>query len=164
MADRTPTTVWRLRPELVLALDEHLGPPIDGYVNGSQVWLADHGPGEIALEWRLHPVSGFRQPEGLGVYELWDAVVGALGTDRDPDALPLGNETRPLCTLWDGLECFPAYGEEVDPVELAQATTVALTFPPDAVGLADHEVIGRSWERERGKVSITEMLFEQLSV
>src|SRR3954454_15781166 len=35
----TPTTVWTISPELVLALDAQLGLPVDSYLNGSQTWL-----------------------------------------------------------------------------------------------------------------------------
>ena len=52
----TPTCVWLARPEVVVALDSRFGEPVDSYVNGSQVWLREDGPGGITLEWRLHPV------------------------------------------------------------------------------------------------------------
>ena len=42
---RTATCVWRADAALVLALDEHLGPPVDSYLNGSQTWITDDGPG-----------------------------------------------------------------------------------------------------------------------
>ena len=72
---RVATSVWTIGPELVLALDEHLGPPVDSYVNGSQTWLTE---GAITLEWRLHPVSGYDVPGGLSHYDVWETVVGAL--------------------------------------------------------------------------------------
>jgi hypothetical protein len=75
---RVATTVWRLSPELIEALDEQLGPPVDGYVNGTQTWLTDTGPGDATLEWRLHPVAGFRPVGGVSPYELWDEVTGQL--------------------------------------------------------------------------------------
>ena len=62
---RTASAVWRSSPELVLALDEHFGPPVDSYVNGSQTWLLDNGPGGAALEWRLHPVASARHQRTL---------------------------------------------------------------------------------------------------
>jgi hypothetical protein len=34
--DRVPACVWRISPELVVALDSALGEPVDTYVNGSQ--------------------------------------------------------------------------------------------------------------------------------
>jgi hypothetical protein len=146
----------------VLALDEHLGPPVDSYLNGSQTWLTDEGPGGVELEWRLHPAAGYRLPADLSHYDLWEQVVAALFAGTDPDALELGAEHRTLRSLWDGLECFAAYGDDVEPAPLAQAATDALGRPPDAVGLVDHERIGAVWEKARGGVSIVEMLFAEL--
>ena len=121
----TPTVVWRVTPDLVRALDERLGPPLDGYVNGTQTWLtADDGKaasGDVTLEWRLHPVAGFEPVAGISHEDLWDTVAGALADGADPAALPLGDEQRALTSLWDGLECFPAYGDEVEPQVLAGA-------------------------------------------
>ena len=65
-----PTCVWRISPALVLALDERFGDPVDAYLNGAQVWLRDDGPGESTLEWRLHPVAGYRRPEGVSHHDV----------------------------------------------------------------------------------------------
>src|SRR5215211_3757181 len=89
---RTASAVWRSSPELVLALDEQLGPPVDSYVNGSQTWLLDNGPGGVALEWRLHPVASYRPPTELSHYDLWERVVAQLRAGGDPGALALGEE------------------------------------------------------------------------
>ncbi len=160
---RTATCVWRVEPTLVLALDEHLGPPVDSYVNGTQTWLTDDGPGETTLEWRLHPVAGYRPPAGLSHYDLWEQVLAALSaSDVDPDALELGSEHRTLRSIWDGLECFAAYDEELEPAPLARAATDALHRAPDATGLVDHDRIGSAWEQAKGTVSITEMLLAEL--
>ncbi len=161
MSALTPTAVWRASPEIVSALDERLGPPVDGYVNGSQTWLSD-GPGGAGLEWRLHPVAGFEAPRDCGPYDLWDAVVGALAAGEAPEALTLGDDRRALSTLWEGLECFPAYGDEIEPATLARWATEALGIAPDAAGLVDHERIGGAWEKAKGKVSLTELLLEEL--
>lgn len=149
-----PTCVWRITPELVVALDERFGEPVDAYVNGSQVWIRDDGPGGISLEWRLHPVAGFRRPAGLGTYELFPTVALALAGEGLPAAPPE--------SLWDGLEAFPAYGDETEPPLLRRAVTVALGVAPDAAGLADHRVLGDDWERTGGTVSVIEGLFRQL--
>ena len=149
-----PTCVWRSTPELVLALDERFGPPVDAYVNGSQVWLRDDGPGGATLEWRLHPVAGFRRPEQVGTYELFETVADALAAGQPPPA--------PLERLWGGLEAFAAYGDEAEPATLAAACTEAVGLPPDASGLADHERIGDDWERSGGAVSIVDALLAQL--
>jgi hypothetical protein len=159
---RTATCVWRVDADLVLALDEHLGPPVDSYVNGSQTWITDDGPGGVSLEWRLHPVAGFRLPRELSHYDVWEQVVAALSAGKDPDALTLGIETRTLRSLWDGLECFAAYGDELEPAPLAQAATTALGRAPGAAGLVDHEAIGTAWEQAKGATSIVEMVFAEL--
>ena len=161
---RTATCVWRVDPALVLALDERLGPPVDSYLNGSQTWLAEVGPGDVALEFRLHPVAGYRLPEGMSHYDLWEQVVAALSGERaDAAALQLGTETRALTSLWDGLECFAAYGDELEPAPLASAAGEAVGSAPDAAGLVDHLRIGSEWERAQGSLSIVDMLLAELS-
>ncbi len=160
--ERTSTAVWRITPELLVALDERLGTPVDSYVNGSQTWLLANGPGDIVLEWRLHPVAGYRTPTGLSHYDVLETVVAALASGVDPAALPLGADTRPLTSLWDGLECFPAYGDEIEPQPLSTAATAALGIAPDAAGVVDHQRIGDEWERTNGKVSIVALLIEAL--
>jgi hypothetical protein len=162
MGTLTPSVVWRLAPALVLALDEHLGPPVDSYVNGTQTWLTDDGPGGITLEWRLHPVAAYVGPAGCSPYDLWDAVIGALVAGDDPEDLPVGADHRALGSLWDGLECFPAYGDEVEPAVLAGAGREILGIAPDAAGLVDHGRIGDTWERAPGAVSLVGLLLEDL--
>lgn len=163
MSSRVATTLWTIGPELVVALDERLGPPVDSYVNGTQTWLTDEGPGGIGLEWRLHPAPGYRPPHGLSHYDLWETVVTAFAQGAAPEALPLGTETRPLASVWEGLECFAPYGDEVEPVPLATAVTEALGRPPDLVGLVDHDAIGDAWEQAPGEVSIVALLAAQLA-
>ena len=155
MAPLTPTCVWRGTPELIVALDGRFGEPVDAYVNGSQVWLRDDGPGGIAIEWRLHPVAGYRRPAGVDTYDVFS--LAAL-------ALVEGNELpAPLDQLWEGLEAFPGHGDEVEPAPLAAAVTDALGIAPDATGLVDHGRIGDAWEAAGGKVSIVEALLAQLA-
>ncbi|HEY3241012.1 MAG TPA: hypothetical protein VGL92_15700 [Acidimicrobiia bacterium] len=156
------TTVWEIGAGLVQALDERLGPPVDSYVNGSQTWFTEADSGAV-LEWRLHPTAGYRLPMGLSHYDVWETVVGQLAASAGPEALTLGSETRPLAGLWDGLECFPAHGDDLEPATLAAAATAALGLAPDAAGLVDHERIGDAWEQSRGAVSIVGLLLEQLS-
>ncbi len=150
-----PSCVWRISPELVVALDERFGEPVDAYVNGAQVWLRDDGPGGIALEWRLHPVAGFRRPPGVGTYEVFPAVALAVATGAPP--------VGPPESLWDGLEAFPAYGDETEPSLLRAATTASLGIPPDAAGLVDHTSVGDVWERTGGAVSVVGALLAQLA-
>ncbi len=156
---RIATAVWRVSPDLVLALDEHLGPPVDSYLNGSQTWFT----GEPALEWRLHPAAGFRLPGGISPYELWDAVVGALAADGDPDRLTLGGAEVPLAQLWEGLECFPAYDDELEPAAVVARAAGQLPIAPELSGLVDHDAIGDAWEHSDGAVSIVALLVGQLS-
>jgi hypothetical protein len=139
---------------LIIALDERFGEPVDAYVNGSQVWLRDDGPGEVAIEYRLHPVAGFRRPGGVGTYELFGGVALALSTGGTPAAPPEA--------LWDGLEAFAAYGDEIEPAVLSGVVTESLGLAPDAAGLVDHQVVGDEWERSAGQVSIIERLLAQL--
>jgi hypothetical protein len=149
-----PTCVWRASPELLLAIDDRFGEPVDTYVNGSQVWLRDDGPGGVAIEWRLHPVAGYRRPAGLATEEVLDVVTRALAAGDD---LPV-----PLDRLWDGLEAFAAYDDEVEPATLAAACTQALGRAPDAAGLVDHDVIADRWEQSGGGTSVVAALLEQL--
>ena len=169
--DLVPTAVWKISPELVLALDEHLGPPVDSYVNGSQTWLVGDEPNDpnqtgdtaMILEFRLHPVAGYRPPAGCSHYDLWETVVTQLSQGADAQELRLGNEARALNGLWDGLEAFPAYGDEIEPARLAAIVAAALALTPDRAGLVDHEAIGDAWERANGKVSIVGLLIDQLT-
>jgi hypothetical protein len=149
------TAVWRARPEIIIALDDRFGEPVDAYVNGSQVWLRDDGPGGITLEWRLHPVAGYERPAGTGTYEVFPAAALALATGARPPAR--------LEDLWDGLEAFAAYGDEVEPQPLVHAAATALGIEPDACGLVDHDRIADRWERARGQVSIVDDLLAQLT-
>ena len=155
MARLVPACVWRTSPELVLALDGRFGTPVDSYVNGSQVWLRDDGPGGITVEWRLHPVASFRPPAEIGPYELFETVTGALATGEAPAV--------PVEALWDGLEAFAAYGDEVEPGPLAGACTESLGIRPDGAGLVDHESIGSRWERSERSISIVAALLDQLA-
>jgi hypothetical protein len=154
MAALTPTCVWRLTPALLMALDERFGEPTDAYVNGSQTWLRDDGPSGVAVEWRLHPVAGYRKPDGVDVYDVFAATALAVATGDAPPAPPE--------LLWDGLEAFPAYGDEIEPAPLAEACTTALGVAPDASGLADHGRLGDAWERAGGRLSIVDALLGQL--
>lgn len=156
------TVLWFVRPDVVLAVAEHLGEPTDSYVNGSQTWIEANGPGEAMLEWRLHPVAGFERPAGLGTYELWEHVVDALQAGDHPASMALGDEERALDSLWDGLECFPAFGDSIEPGMLTATAAELLGIPPDRSGIVDHELIGDQWEKARGNVSIVSLLIEQL--
>ena len=156
---RTATVIWRISRELVLAMDEHLGPPVDSYVNGSQTWFT----GEPILEWRLHPVAGFETPQGVSPYDLWEMVVDAIAGGADPGALPLPSGAMALTDLWDGLECFPAYGDELEPVAVVQRVRDTINRDPDLSGMVDHDIVGDEWEHSNGTVSVLHLLTRQLS-
>jgi len=109
----------------------------------------------MALEWRLHPVAGYVRPAALATDEVFPVTALALARGQDPVVA--------VDALWDGLECFAAHGDEVEPAPLAAAATEALGTPPDAAGLADHDRIGDDWERTGGRSSIVAALLAQLS-
>jgi len=152
--DLSATCVWLATPELIVALDGQFGEPVDAYVNGSQVWLRDDGPGGMTIEWRLHPVAGYRRPASAGTYDVFSRTALALGTGAPPPA--------PLEELWEGLEAFSAYGEDVEPAPLRAALAASLGIAPDACGLVDHDAIGDGWERSKGRTSIISALLGQL--
>ena len=152
--ERVPACVWRISRELVIALDGHFGEPVDAYVNGAQTWLRDDGPNGETIEWRLHPVPGYVRPPEVGTYEVFGAVALALGTGATPPAQPE--------QLWEGLEAFPAYADEIEPAGLASVVTEALGIAPDGSGVVDHEPIGSAWEAAGGGLSIMDALFQQL--
>ncbi len=148
-----PTCVWRISRELIVALDGRLGDPVDAYVNGSQTWLRDDGPAGEAIEWRMHPFPGYSPPDGLTHYDVFTRVARAASPGCDgPDP----------ASLWDGLEAFPAYGDEIEPAPLTGVLTEVLGLAPDASGLVDHELIADAWERSGGTTSITTALLAQL--
>lgn len=151
---RTPTCVWRISPAVLLAADARLGEPVDSYVNGSQTWFREDGPGDLVVEWRLHPTAGFQRPAGFGIYDLLSSVIAALERGDDPPAA--------VDELWDGLEAFPAYGESIEPALLVAVVTETLGIAPDAHGLVDHGRIGDEWERSNGRISIVDAVLAQL--
>lgn len=144
----TPTCLWRITPELIDALEEKFGDPLDAYVNGSQTWLEENGPNGVTLEWRLHPVANYERPPGVDTYAVFrKAAEHAL----DPAA------------IWDGLEAFPAHDDPITPADLRAHATAALGVEPHAWGVVDHEPIGDEWERTSGGISIVDRLLAQLA-
>jgi hypothetical protein len=157
----TPTCAYRVDAALVELLDERLGPPLDSYVMGWQVWLEGNGPDGITLEWRLHPPAGFRMPRGVNPHDLFDVVLQGLAEVADPtaDAFPTGRERHTLAEVWEVLEVFPAYGDATTPGAIAACATEALGGrAPDVAGEVDHERLGDQWKGSRGRFSVGEVL------
>ena len=150
--DLVSACVWPVTDQLVEALLERFGEPVDGYVNGSQVWLRDEpiGHATLAIEYRLHPIARFKQPAGQDHHTLF---VDTL--DRPAP--------RELAILWDGLEAFSAYGDEIEPQQLSAVTDSALGITPELAGLVNHQQIGDEWQNTNGAVSITQLLRAQLT-
>ena len=140
-----------MRPEVVIALDERFGEPVDAYVNGSQTWLRDDGPGGMTLEWRLHPVAGFVRPPDVGVYELFSSVALALETGGTPPAPPE--------RLWDGLEAFPGLRRRgrAGAAGVASAPRRSASHPTPPAWSTTRS-IGDEWERSGGTTSIVTAL------
>ena len=68
-----------------------------------------------------------------------------------------------MSSLWEGLECFPAYGDEPEPAVLAGAAAACSAWRRDATGLVDHDQVGEAWKRSNGaRTSIADLLFEEL--
>jgi len=155
MGDLVATCVWRATPSLIIRLDDSFGAPLDTYVNGSQVWLREDGPDGLVIEWRLHPVAGYSRPQGVATEEVFELAAAALANGEAGPA--------PLERLWEGLEAFAAYGDEVEPAVLAHACTAALSMEPDAAGLVDHDRVGDDWERAGGRISIVDALLTELT-
>lgn len=163
--DAVPTCVWRVAPALIERLETRLGPPLDSYVRGWQVWLEPNGPGGVTLEWRLHPPAGFAMPRGVDPHDLFDVVSQGLAEAADPgaDALALGEEPRPLHGVWEVLEAFPAFDDDVAVAALIRCVTDALGgWAPDVAGHADHARLGDLWKGARGDFSVGRALLEGL--
>ncbi len=158
----TTTAIWLTTPELIVTLDDRFGEPTDCYVNGSQVWLRDDGPNDLTFEWRLHPVAGYVKPRGVSTVDVFGQVALALGqgetSANDPTTL-----VDPT-TLWDGLEAFCAYDDEISAELLHIHVIAALGIEPLAVGDVDHDKIGDAWEREEGRRSVITDLRTHLNV
>ncbi len=150
------TCVWRCTPDLIAALDRTLGEPVDAYVNGSQVWIDDDGPGGVVIEWRLHPVANYVKPRGIATAQVFAALALAATSDA-PEVSP------PPASLWDGLEAFAAYDDPLDAALLKDWVTTRLGIEPTASGWVDHEVVADAWERSERARSIVADLLAQLA-
>ena len=154
MVELVPTVVWLITPHLIITLDERFGEPVDTYVNGSQVWLREDGPAGEVIEWRLHPVPGYERPRRATTEGLFESCALALASGEPPLA--------PIETLWEGLEAFIAYDDELEPAELLNCTVSALGIAADAWGVADHEGIAVRWADSQRRTSIVGDLLKEL--
>lgn len=162
----TATCAYRVDAALLELLDRHLGPPLDSYVRGWQVWLEPNGPAGETLEWRLHPPAGFRMPRGENPHDLFGVVLqGLANVDHpDTDTFAVGTERRSLPQIWEALEVFPTFGDEIPPDQLARAAATALGGRmPDVAGHVDHGRMGDEWKGRRGDYSVASILLETLS-
>lgn len=172
----TPSCLFEVDEGLLLALEAAFGPPIDSYLRGWQVWLVaveasdvrgEGGDEDLAenmvddldedlveLEYRLHPPAGFAQPRGLSHHDLWDRTLeqvadAAAGGDAALEGLvlELGEERRDVASLWELLEVFPAFGEQVTPDQVRRWAEAALGRPALAFGYVEHERLGGAFKR-----------------
>ena len=159
-----PTCVYRVDAALIEAHAARLGPPLDSYVRGWQVWLEAHGPRGATLEWRLHPPAGFTMPRGVNPHDLFGEVLAALAEADDPDgdALPLGEERRDLGGVWEVLEVFPTFGDPAEPSEIVAVAAEVLGWRADAAGEADHARLGDLFKGHAGDFSVGRALLSTL--
>lgn len=158
------TCAYRVDAALIEQLDAHLGPPLDSYVRGWQVWLEPNGPQGQTLEWRLHPPAGFVMPRGVDPHDLFDVVLQGLAEPGED--FPAGTQRCSLAQVWDALEVFPAFPDPAQPVlpsALVQAAAAALGGRlPDVAGHVDHARLGDLWKGKRGDFSVGAVLLDTL--
>lgn len=150
--------LWRCTSTLIRALDSQLGEPTDTYVNGSQVWLRDDGPRNITLEWRLHPVGGYRRPSATSTTNVFRRIAAGLNELHADHTVAIAAPE----SLWGGLEVFSAYEEPLEAEELRACCVALLGIEPDVVGPVDHDPIADEWERTAGASDIFVALAAQL--
>jgi hypothetical protein len=151
------TAVWVISPELLIALDEQFGEPVDSYVNGSQVWLRTDGPNAETIEYRLHPVGGYVKPKGVPTDQIFSKTALACAKGEEPPAAP--------AELWGGLEAFIAFDDEgpLSPLRLSEIGLANLSIAATVWGMVDHEGIALRWEKSVRATSIVDELLAQLT-
>lgn len=163
---RTPIAIFDVDLELLTRLESALGPPLDSYLMGWQVWLDEvEGGGageEVELEYRLHPPAGFAQPSGLSHHDLWDEVIVQVADGVHP--FTLGEETRDLASLWVLLEVFPAFGEDVTAEGVRHRAETRLRTEALAAGEVDHDRLGGAWKRKGHEADLPSALRAALGV
>lgn len=160
----TATCAYRVDAALIELLDARLGPPLDSYFRGWQVWLEDHGPNGETLEWRLHPPARFRMPRGENPHDLFGDVLQALANAAGPDgdALSIASQSLTLSQIWEVLEVFPTFGDELEPAAVAAAADEALGRSADVAGYVDHSRMGDDFKGRSGDYSVGTILLTTL--
>lgn len=154
MADLTATCAWVMTPELLCAVQDRLGAPVDAYDNGGQTWLRNDGPGGEPIEWRLHPRPEFAWP-GRTSQDLLPALAGAVARGEQPEIDPID--------VWSGLEAIPAFDDPIEAEALGRALAEVLGRPPGACGGLDRDALGREWEKAAGHLDVVAWITAQLS-
>lgn len=162
MSRGDPTCVFEVDRSLVETLDGRLGPPLDSYVMGWQVWLEPAGEDRVELEFRLHPPAGFSMPGGIHPEELWDEVVSGLAAGGE--VLRIGEEERRLEDLWVLLEIYPGFGDRVEPDQVRSWAEEMLGRPAMGAGYVDHQRLGKRWERRPGRFDLPRAVLEELGI
>ncbi len=159
---RTPVAIFDVDTTLIEALESALGPPIDSYLMGWQVWLVDaEEPQGLTLEYRLHPPAGFEMPAGFDHHDLWDAVVTQLA--EGADRVTLAQDTRALGEIWDLLEVYAAFYDDAPSADdIRRRAEEALGVACGAFGEVDHERLGGRWRRQRHQFDLPNALREAL--
>ena len=155
MAEPIATCVWTVTPALLVALHDRFGPPAHAYDNGSQTWLRDDGPGEVLVEWRLHPRAELPRPGRRSGYHLFPAVAGVLARGDEPELDP--------GAVWSGLEAAPAYDEPRRRRCPGRPARGRARPPPEAWGPLDRDELARSWERSLGHLDVVAWALDQLT-
>ncbi len=145
MAD-VPTVVLDVDRDLLETLEATLGPPIDSYLMGWQVWLHELDRVDVELELRLHPPGGFELPEGVDHHLLWERVIRQVADGAE--VIELGDEERSLSDIWVLLEVYAAHRQATTADELARWTRELLGREPAGAGPVDHDRLSAQFRRE----------------
>lgn len=155
-----PTVIFDVDRALLETLEARLGPPIDSYLMGWQVWLYPVEGTEVDLELRLHPPAGFSQPEGLDHHVLWEELMSQISDGAE--VLELGEESRRLDEVFVLLEAYPVFA----PASVEQVrdwTEELLGRDALAAGEVDHDRLSGRFRREQHDADLAGALREILT-
>lgn len=155
-----PTVIFDVDRGLLETLEAQLGPPIDSYLMGWQVWLHPVEGTEVELELRLHPPAGFEQPEGLDHHLLWEEVVRQVADGAE--VLELGRESRRLEEVFVLLEVYPVFAPAS--VEQTRAWAEQLVGRRAlGAGRVDHDLLAGRFRREQHDADLPGALRSELA-